>query len=183
MILPYRSADQLTLDVFETELGWTALAGSGPLLVALAIGHRSRQGAVAALGKRFNGQPVSGCWSSEFRDRMDAFAAGNLVQWLDVTIDLAGKTPFQRRVIAACRQIPPGATRTYGQLAAAADSPGAARAVGQIMAANRHPIVVPCHRVIAADGSLGGFSGPGGLRLKRRLLALERNMIAIQPSD
>ena len=64
-------------------------------------------------------------------------------------------------------------TRSYGEVAAAAGSPGAARAVGQVMAANRTPLIVPCHRVLAAGGKIGGFSAPQGLALKRRLLALE----------
>jgi O-6-methylguanine DNA methyltransferase len=91
----------------------------------------------------------------------------------DVTLALDHLSPFQQRVIAACRAIGYGATRSYGEVAALAGSPGAARAVGQVMAGNRMPLVVPCHRVLAAGGKLGGFSAPQGLNLKRHLLALE----------
>jgi methylated-DNA-[protein]-cysteine S-methyltransferase len=62
---------------------------------------------------------------------------------------------------------------TYGDLAAAIGSPGAARAVGSVMARNCFPLIVPCHRVLGAGGSLGGYSAPDGLRMKRRLLAME----------
>ena len=80
-------------------------------------------------------------------------------------------TPFTRAVLDACRAIRPGCTASYGDLAAAAGSPGAARAVGQAMHRNPTPILVPCHRVLAAGGAIGGFTP--GLELKRRLFAHE----------
>ena len=87
-----------------------------------------------------------------------------------VPLDL-GVRPFHGKVLAAARRIPYGRTATYGELAARAGSPRAARAVGQAMARNPVPLVVPCHRVVAGGGGLGGFGG--GLDLKRRLLDLE----------
>lgn len=82
-----------------------------------------------------------------------------------------GMTPFQTRVTDAALSIPFGSVRTYGWLAAQAGSPAASRACGQVMAANRIPVIVPCHRVVASGGKLGGYSG--GLFWKERLLALE----------
>jgi methylated-DNA-[protein]-cysteine S-methyltransferase len=93
----------------------------------------------------------------------------------------ATATPFARRVLRAVAQIPYGATRTYGEIATRAGHPGAARAVGQIMARNPLPLVIPCHRVVAAGGRLGGFGG--GLPLKRTLLALEQAGVARSRSD
>jgi O-6-methylguanine DNA methyltransferase len=110
---------------------------------------------------------------SDVIDRLVRFLDGEPVDLRDIPLALDHLSPFQQRVVAACRAIPYGATRTYGAVAAAAGSAGAARAVGQVMAGNRHPLVVPCHRVVAAGGKLGGFSAPQGLALKRRLLALE----------
>lgn len=81
--------------------------------------------------------------------------------------------PFARRVYAATREVRPGATTTYGEIARRLGDPGAARAVGAALGANPTPIVVPCHRVLAADGSLHGFSAPGGIRTKRRMLEIE----------
>ena len=80
-------------------------------------------------------------------------------------------TDFQLRVWRALREIPYGAVRNYGDIARAIGQPGAARAVGQAVGRNPLPIVIPCHRVIASDGSIGGYSG--GLTIKHRLLALE----------
>jgi methylated-DNA-[protein]-cysteine S-methyltransferase len=88
-----------------------------------------------------------------------------------VPLDLSGLSPFHRRVLQATRRIPYGRTATYRDLARRVGRPRAARAVGQAMARNPVPLVIPCHRVVAAGGGLGGFSG--GLDLKRRLLALE----------
>ena len=89
----------------------------------------------------------------------------------EVALDLSVGTPFQRRVWAALQQIPPGETRSYGELAAALGVPGAARAVGSANARNPLSIVVPCHRVVGADGSLTGYAG--GEARKRWLLAHE----------
>jgi len=97
------------------------------------------------------------------------YAAGRR-RTFTVPVCLDGLTPFRLAVALALRQVPYGRTVTYGDLARRAGRPGAARAVGQAMAANPVPILVPCHRVVAAGG-LGGFGG--GAALKRRLLALE----------
>jgi methylated-DNA-[protein]-cysteine S-methyltransferase len=88
-----------------------------------------------------------------------------------VPVDMANVPPFHGKVLRACRRIPYGKTLTYAVLAARAGSPRAARAVGQAMARNPLALVVPCHRVVATGGSLGGYGG--GLDLKRRLLKLE----------
>ena len=88
-----------------------------------------------------------------------------------VPLDLAGVPSFRRKVLRAARRIPYGATATYADLAWRAGNPRAARAAGQAMAHNPLALVVPCHRVVASGGGLGGFGG--GLALKRRLLALE----------
>jgi methylated-DNA-[protein]-cysteine S-methyltransferase len=104
-------------------------------------------------------------------DRFVRFFAGERDGFLDVEIDLDEATPFQRAVAEALRRIPYGDVVTYGELAALAGHPGAQRAVGSFCAHNRFAIVVPCHRVVAADG-IGPY-GSLGTDYKRRLLALE----------
>ena len=91
----------------------------------------------------------------------------------DIVLDLARCDPFQRRVYAVAREIAPGRVLTYAAVAERVGADASARAVGAAMGANPFPIVVPCHRVVAASGQLGGFSAPGGIALKRRLLTLE----------
>ena len=90
-----------------------------------------------------------------------------------LAIDYRGASDFHRRVCEAARAIPPGQTLTYGELAARLGKPGAARAVGGVMARNSLPIIIPCHRVVAAGGRPGGFSSPGGVATKLRMLRLE----------
>jgi len=82
--------------------------------------------------------------------------------------------PFRRRVYAATREIAPGETASYGEIARAIGEPEAARDVGSALAENPYPIVVPCHRVLSASGALHGFSAPGGIATKRRMLEIER---------
>jgi methylated-DNA-[protein]-cysteine S-methyltransferase len=165
-----------TTFTFPTGLGWMALAAQGGRLLRLTMGHPSAAAAVASLG-------LDGDWIATDRsdleppiaevvDRLERYAAGEDVSFADVPVDLSHLSAFQQRVVRACRKIRRGRTRTYGELAAAAGSPGAARAVGSVMAKNRLPIIVPCHRVVAA-GSLGGFSAPRGLGMKEQMLELE----------
>lgn len=91
----------------------------------------------------------------------------------DVPLADADVPEFHRRVYVLARRIPPGQTRSYGELAAELGGPAVARAVGQALARNRFAPLVPCHRVLAAQGQAGGFSGPGGLHAKLKLLQLE----------
>src|SRR5262249_4968613 len=91
----------------------------------------------------------------------------------DLPVDLSAATDFQRLVLLAACQIPRGQVLTYSDLARQIGRPKAARAVGQALGSNPVPIVVPCHRVLAADGSLRGYSGGGGIVTKERLLRLE----------
>jgi methylated-DNA-[protein]-cysteine S-methyltransferase len=100
---------------------------------------------------------------------LTAYFGGEPVNFA-LPLSLGALTPFQIQVLEQCRLIPHGEVRTYGWLAARVGRPGAARAVGQAMARNPLPLLIPCHRVVAASG-LGGFGG--GLALKARLLALE----------
>jgi len=91
----------------------------------------------------------------------------------DLPIDLGPLTPFQRRVLEATRAIPYGTVQSYKAVASAAGSPLAARAAGQALGNNPIAIIIPCHRVVAHDGSIGGFSAAGGVAAKRWLLEHE----------
>ena len=103
----------------------------------------------------------------------ERYFAGSAHALDSIPVDLSGvKGEFQRAVLETLRTlVGPGATMSYGELAAAAGRPGAARAVGYAMAHNPVPLIVPCHRVLASDGTLGGYGG--GLEMKRRLLRIE----------
>jgi methylated-DNA-[protein]-cysteine S-methyltransferase len=104
---------------------------------------------------------------------MTAVMAGASRDLGDVVLDERGIDAFRRAVHAATRTVPPGTTRTYGEIARAIGQPGGARDVGAALSRNPFPIIVPCHRVVAANGALTGFSAPGGIATKRRMLELE----------
>lgn len=160
--------------LFPTDLGWFGLIWSDCLLCRVTFGHRLKSEAgsqlvgVTKLSVATLPQEQKG-----LVDRLQDFASGSPQDFRDVKLDLAELTPFQQRVIDRCRRIGWGRTQSYGELASKAGSPRGARAAGTVMANNRFPIVVPCHRVIAANQKIGGFSAPGGIGLKQRLLNLE----------
>jgi len=103
--------------------------------------------------------------------RIASHLAGAPTSYEDIPIDLEWATPLQHAFAAAARAIPWGEIVSYGELAVLAGRPGAARAAGSFCAENRFSLIIPCHRVVAANG-IGGY-GAAGLDLKRRLLALE----------
>ena len=106
-------------------------------------------------------------------DAIVALLAGERRDLSDVPLDFESLPAFHRRVYEVARAIPPGSTISYGEIAARLGEPGAAREVGEALGKNPFPIVVPCHRVLAADGKLGGFSARGGVATKLRLLEIE----------
>jgi methylated-DNA-[protein]-cysteine S-methyltransferase len=146
---------------FETRMGWIVLTWTPRGLRTLNLFGAARSSSV---------DPPA--WVREAADRIKHHLAGLPSDLTAIPVDLEGLPPFRRKVLEALRATRLGETFTYGQLARMAGSPGASRAVGQAMAKNPLPIVIPCHRVVAADGP-GGFSLFGSLESKERLLALE----------
>lgn len=112
-------------------------------------------------------------FSAAAREELREYATGRRREF-GLPLALVG-SEWQKAVWMELTRIPFGETRSYGEVADSLDRPGAARAVGRANATNRLPLVVPCHRVVAADGTLGGFGG--GLHLKERLLAHERRVL------
>lgn len=112
-------------------------------------------------------------WVLKAIDGIRALLAGEPRDLCELPLDERGVPDFHRRVYALARQIPPGQTRTYGELAEVLGGKGRARAVGQALGHNPFAPVVPCHRVLGVDGRPGGFSAPGGALLKLRMLAIE----------
>jgi O-6-methylguanine DNA methyltransferase len=161
---------------FATDLGWVGIVGAQARLKQIVFGQPSRAAAFCALPAELAENAQAGNWWPSLVDRLRDYAAGARVDFSDVQLDLDHLTAFQQRVVRHCRAIGYGRTRSYGELAALAGSERAARAVGSTMAANRFPLVVPCHRVINSNGSVGRYSGPEGERMKVRLLAMERSL-------
>jgi methylated-DNA-[protein]-cysteine S-methyltransferase len=160
----------LMLSLFPTSLGWFGLLGDGESVHGVEIGHHSATSLRQRVGTRSSRESD---WDPELRCRMEDFAAGKSTDFDDVSLVLPPMTRFRFRVMTHVRGIAYGQTNSYGEVAQRVGHPRAARAVGSVMANNPVPILVPCHRIIAASGQLGGFSSPQGPRLKKRLLELE----------
>jgi methylated-DNA-[protein]-cysteine S-methyltransferase len=159
--------------VFPTSIGWTAVLWRNGTITGVKAGYPDRGSLVKALPVK----PVTvDANMDQAIERIRQFAAGKKTALSSLEIDESWMTPFQRSVVHTCRTIGWGETLTYGQLATLAGSPGASRAVGTVMARNRFPLIVPCHRVVAASG-IGGFSAPCGAGLKAKLLANECDAI------
>ena len=160
--------------VFSTSLGWFGLVGQERCVWRLVMGHRTAAEAWAALHRRFADETLTKSdWFPALRKKVEEFVAGKRVSFDNIQVRTDHRTEFQRKVILATRAVGFGETVSYGELAARAGSLNAARAVGTVMANNDVPIIIPCHRVLASGGRIGGFSAPQGIDLKRRLLELE----------
>jgi methylated-DNA-[protein]-cysteine S-methyltransferase len=168
------STPELFFTTFKTSYGWVGLVGSTAGLRGVALPQPSEKAAIASLSGDVTQAMPSSARFTDLIKRLQAYFSGNKVNFSD-TIDYHGYTPFQCAVWEAARQIPQGQTRSYGWLAGQMGKPKAARAVGQALGKNPFPIIVPCHRVLAGDGGLGGFTG--GLNMKKSLLALEKTAL------
>ena len=165
----------LGFSIFETAIGACGVAWSARGIVGVQLPEAGEIHTRARLARRFPGTGERGPPAAiqAAIAAMTALLAGELENLAEVELDLDGVEPFHRQVYAIARSIPPGSTLTYGEIAARVGDPGAARAVGQALGKNPFPIVVPCHRVLAAGGKTGGFSATGGVDAKLRMLQIE----------
>jgi len=162
--------------LFDTAIGRCAIAWGGRGIVGVQL-PEAREATTRARMKRRFPDASEAPPPPDIARAIAAIVAllrGEASDLSVVGLDMDGVPEFHRRVYAVARRIPPGATLTYGEIARRLGDPGLARAVGQALGRNPFPIVVPCHRVLAAGGKLGGFSANGGIRTKRRMLTIER---------
>jgi methylated-DNA-[protein]-cysteine S-methyltransferase len=159
-----------TAVVTDTALGPVGVALTSRGIRHATLFHRSEAAAYAEL-RAYDAFPGDDRRSGEVAALLRAYAAGEPVSLSDYPVDLPPCNQFQRAAWLALREIPRGETRSYGWLARHVGHPEAARAVGAAMGANPVPLWLPCHRVLASDGTLHGFGG--GLAMKQALLELE----------
>lgn len=173
---PGHSTSGIRYGSLRTPVGRIWIAARGPSVVRIALSEPDASAFLASLPETGDVPPVTrrrgdddGALSVAFAQIGEYFAGRRRA--FSVPVDLEGLTPFTREVLAATARIPYGQVASYGAIAARIGRPAACRAVGNALGANPVPIIVPCHRVLATGGGIGGFGG--GVHLKRRLLAVE----------
>lgn len=163
------------LAVFPTEIGPCAIAWGPTGICGIALPERTESATVERLRHQHPDASPSAPPDDVRRavERITDLLAGRADDLRDIDVDDSSCSEFARRVYAAARGVGPGQTTTYGEIASRLGSPHAAREVGQALGHNPLPIIVPCHRVLGAGGKLVGFSAPGGVQTKLRMLAIE----------
>ncbi len=161
---------QLSYTIVNTDMGWIGILSSANGLLGTTLPQRSAQEACQLLGARVNQATCSPHRLDDLMERLKAYLSGHRITFPD-KLDPSQGTRFQREVWEETRLIPYGETRSYAWVAEQIKNPRAMRAVGQALGKNPIPIIVPCHRVVASGGKLGGFGG--GLKMKKDLLSLE----------
>jgi methylated-DNA-[protein]-cysteine S-methyltransferase len=172
----------ITYALFETAIGWAGIAWSDRGLAACHLPEADPRVARTSFLRRFpeavEGEPTPAVHATI--EGVRELMAGEHADLTGAVLDLSRTPEFHARVYEIARAIPPGETLTYGEIAQKLGDKLLARDVGQALGANPWPIVVPCHRVTAAGGKLGGFSARGGVQTKIRLLAIEGAKAAAQ---
>jgi methylated-DNA-[protein]-cysteine S-methyltransferase len=165
--------------IFRSPWGWMGIAESPRGIQAIVLPKRSKRAVESALRAQLNGplQQGESARLEAARRQLFDYLAGRQDAF-DVPLDLSQGTSFQRKVWRTLQRVPYGKLRSYQWIATRVGGRHYARAVGNAVGANPLPIVVPCHRIVAHDASLGGFSG--GLSMKRKLLSLEGTLTQLQ---
>jgi len=158
------------VSLFETELGVGAVVASGQGIRRVYLPQENAPGVFIYAGQD---KMTSSALTERVSGMLINYFKGVQQVFEELPVDMTLTGTFRRQVLELIRSIPFGEVRSYGEVAQLAGSPGAARAVGGAMASNPVPIIIPCHRVIAASGRLTGYSAPGGLKLKKILLQME----------
>lgn len=174
----------LSYTFFQTAIGTCGIAWSSDGIAGVSLPeneeHRLRSRFAARYPKAEECAPPPGVAKSIAR--IQALLRGEPDDLSDILLDEAEVSGFNKRVYDIARRISPGATRTYGEIAKELGDPLLAREVGRALGHNPFPIIVPCHRVLAANGKTGGFSATGGVQTKFRMLAIERAKTDNAPS-
>lgn len=168
--------------LFETAIGACGIAWGERGVIAVQLPEASEPATRARMQRRFPeaGEAAPPAAVGRAIAGIAALLDGAASDLSEIALDMTHVPPFNRTVYEIARAIPPGATLSYGEVAARLGDPAAARAVGTALGENPFPIVVPCHRVLAAGGKMGGFSAPGGTVTKRRLLTIEGALADVQ---
>ncbi len=162
--------------IFKTKWGNFGLAGKDNAISRTILPEKTAENAKSQILKEFPDAKIDkNLFRNLQKQIIDYFEGKNVDFNNDIEVYLNGIGNFSHKILAACRNIKPGQTITYADLAEKAGFPDAGRAAGNALAKNPIPLIIPCHRVIRADGKLGGFSATGGTTLKKRFLLHEKH--------
>lgn len=164
--------------IFKTKWGYFGLAGTEYALCRTQLPGPKSEKIKSLLLKYFRHPQLDKTFFKTLQEQIAAYFEGACVNFSrDIPLVIEGLSSFGISVLTTCRDIGFGQTITYGRLAKKSGRPDASRAVGSALAKNPLPLIIPCHRVIRSDGKLGGFSAPGGITLKEKMLELERHAL------
>ena len=161
--------------IFDTAVGRCAVLWRGEALTGVFLPSANDEAMRAAVKRRSQAATESAPppFARHAIEKISRLCAGEVVIFDDVPLDRGAIEPFADRIYDVLLKTPPGETTTYGEIAERLGDKTLSRAVGAALGANPFPIIIPCHRVTAAGGKMGGFSAPGGTDTKRRLLEIE----------
>ena len=168
------SSDLFRYATVATSWGYVAIVARDQRLCRLIMPRARQRSAIDQIKSEFPFAKRDDQLLPKLKMSIKAYFLGQKFDF-SCQVELPGASDFYREILRRCSHIKPGQTVSYGELAQKAGFPGAARAVGTIMARNKVPLVIPCHRVVGADGSMRGYSTVGGVDLKKRLLQHEVN--------
>ena len=167
--------NEIYYTIFRTPWGWFGILGCKNGLIRTCLPMTSQKTVQRHLLSGTRGAiPAKNACRSLEKDIL-SYYKGHRIDFSNVPVCIAGLTEFQQRILTILRTVRYGNTISYSDLAKLAGHPKAARAIGTALAKNLLPLIIPCHRVICCDGSLGGFSGAGGVLMKKRMLTLEKS--------
>ncbi len=172
--------------VFDTSWGWAAVLSDNRLIkqtiLPSAVGLNEFKASLESNGieSRLIGENDV---TLPLINNIRRYFQGQLIENWEAQWDINSLPVFTQKVLKHVTNIPYGMTKTYGEVARELEKPRAARAVGRALSLNPLPLLIPCHRVLAQNGGLGGFTAPGGVETKKALLALENEVISCHNSD
>jgi methylated-DNA-[protein]-cysteine S-methyltransferase len=163
----------LYYNIFKTHWGWFGLLGNDDGIIRTCLPMTNKEGVKSRLLSDISNAIPSKTAFSGLKKRIQGYYEGKKIDFSRTKVSLEGFTEFQRQVLMTLKTVRYGNKVSYGQLAQMSNNPSTARAIGSVMAKNPMPLIIPCHRVIKADGAIGQFSAPGGVQTKKRMLELE----------
>jgi len=165
--------------IFQTKWGYFGLLGTEYALCRTQLPGPEREKIKSLLLRNMPDARFDKGFLKPLQKQVSTYFEGAYVDFRNIPIELEGLSSFVGSVLTACRNVEFGRTITYAGLARKLNRPAAARAVGNALAQNPLPLIIPCHRIIRSDGKMGGFSAPGGITVKKKMLELESEALNI----